>query len=139
MEVRSLVRTRRSFFGRCVHTLPTYSYFRHWLNWVILYSVWFEFDLMPFVILRLLDFERCFLISLYSGTSKRWSPEDGVWMVSWMKYQVFAPLVLLQALNLFWYFLIWRIAVRYARRPVIATSGADDMYIHQGREGCGRL
>lgn len=24
-------------------------YFRHWLNWVMLYSVWFEFDLMPYV------------------------------------------------------------------------------------------
>ncbi len=23
------------------------SYFRHWLNWVILYSVLFEFDLLP--------------------------------------------------------------------------------------------
>ena len=29
-----------------------------------------------------------------------------------MKYQVFAPLVLLQLLNLFWYVFIWRIAFR---------------------------
>ena len=34
-------------------------------------------------------------------------------MVWWMKYQVFVPLVLLQILNLFWYFLMWRIAFRY--------------------------
>lgn len=27
----------------------TWSYFRHWLNLVILYSVWTEFDLMPYV------------------------------------------------------------------------------------------
>ncbi len=43
-----------------------------------------------------------------------------------MKYQVFAPLALLQALNLFWYFLIWRIAARYALRPAIAISGTDE-------------
>ncbi|CDO71251.1 hypothetical protein BN946_scf184908.g8 [Trametes cinnabarina] len=73
--------------------IVVWSYFRHWLNWVMLWSVWYEFDLMP-------------------ETSKRWSPRDGVWMVWWMKYQVFAPIVLLQALNLFWYVLIWRIAYR---------------------------
>ena len=27
--------------------MPT-SYTRHWLNFVILYSVWFEFDLIPY-------------------------------------------------------------------------------------------
>ena len=40
----------RSLFSKL--TLMNYShnsYFRHWLNWVILYSVWFEFDLMPYV------------------------------------------------------------------------------------------
>lgn len=30
-----------------------------------------------------------------------------------MKYQMFAPMLLLQCLNLFWYFLILRIAWRY--------------------------
>ncbi len=34
-------------------------------------------------------------------------------MVWWMKYQVFVPLLALQGLNLFWYFLIWRLAYRY--------------------------
>ena len=29
-----------------------------------------------------------------------------------MKYQIFVPLLLLQFLNLFWYFLIWRLAFR---------------------------
>ena len=40
--------------------------------------------------------------------------QDGVWMVWWMKYQIFFPILLLLCLNLFWYFLILRIAFRYA-------------------------
>ena len=73
--------------------LCIWTYFRHWLNLVMLWSVYSEFDLMP-------------------ETSKRWAPEDGVWMVWWMKYQIFVPILLLQLLNLFWYALIWRIAWR---------------------------
>ena len=90
-----------------------YSYFRHWLNWVIIYSVLTEFDLMPYVsyIFRPASQAHVPPISC-SESSKQWSPEDGVWMVWWMKYQVFAPLLALQGLNLFWYFFIWRIAYR---------------------------
>ena len=33
-------------------------------------------------------------------------------MVHWMRYQIFAPLVLLQLLNLFWYHLMWKILIR---------------------------
>ncbi|KAM5540479.1 hypothetical protein V8D89_005937 [Ganoderma adspersum] len=84
-----------------------WSYFRHYLNWVILYSVWFEFDLMP-------------------ESSRRWSPDDGVWMVWWMRYQIFMPLVLLQALNLFWYFLIWRVAFRALSNRGITDVRSDD-------------
>ncbi|KAH9951612.1 longevity assurance proteins LAG1 LAC1 [Amylocystis lapponica] len=75
-----------------------WTYFRHWQNLVILHSVWTEFDLIP-------------------ATSRRWSPEDGVWMVGWMKYQIFIPILLLQFLNLFWYFLILRILVRAIATP----------------------
>jgi len=39
-----------------------------------------------------------------------------------MKYQVFAPLFLLQLLNLFWYYLIFRVAVR-----AVTTFEADDI------------
>lgn len=35
-------------------------------------------------------------------------------MLWWMRYQIFAPILLLQFLNLFWYFFILRIGARYA-------------------------
>ena len=50
---------------------------------------------------------------LHRETSKQWKTEDGVWMVWWMQYQVLVPIVLLQMLNLFWYFLIWRVLLRF--------------------------
>ncbi|GJJ07563.1 hypothetical protein Clacol_001765 [Clathrus columnatus] len=83
--------------------LVVWTYFRHYLNLKILWSVWFEFDLVP-------EF------------AKRWSPEDGVWFPYWMKYQIFSPLVLLQLVNLFWYFLIWRILIR-----ALTSSKLDDV------------
>lgn len=43
----------------------------------------------------------------------QWAPETGAWLVWWMKYQIFTPLFLLLLLNIFWYFLVWRIAYRY--------------------------
>ncbi|KAK2466282.1 hypothetical protein APHAL10511_001924 [Amanita phalloides] len=79
-----------------------WTYFRHWLNLEILWSVWFEFDLIP-------------------DSAKQWKKEDGVYLVHWMRYQVFAPLVLLQLLNLFWYYLMCRILVR-----AVQTHNADD-------------
>lgn len=68
----------------------------------------------------------------------QWAPETGAWLVWWMRYQIFAPLFLLQLLNLFWYFLIWRIAYRYVQRVILfelswnkphsalQTGGPDD-------------
>lgn len=46
-----------------------------------------------------------------------WAPETGAWLTWWMKYQIFAPILLLQFLNLFWYFLIWRVLLRYVHVP----------------------
>jgi very-long-chain ceramide synthase len=69
----------------------------------MLHSVWTEFDLMP-------------------ESSKRWSPKDGVWLVWWMKYQIFVPILLLQFLNIFWYFLILRIAKRALFSGAAAAS-----------------
>ncbi|KAA1466434.1 longevity assurance proteins LAG1/LAC1 [Dentipellis sp. KUC8613] len=81
-----------------VFFLCIWTYFRHYLNWVMLWSVWKEFDLMP-------------------ESSKRFSPSDGVWMVWWMKWQIFVPIFLLQLLNLWWYYyFILRIGYRYRFR-----------------------
>lgn len=74
--------------------LCVWTYFRHYLNLVMLWSVYTEFETIP-------------------DSSKRWVPEDGVWMVWWMKWQMFAPMMMLQVLNLFWYYLILRVLYRY--------------------------
>ncbi|KAH7921816.1 longevity assurance proteins LAG1/LAC1 [Leucogyrophana mollusca] len=87
--------------------LCVWTYFRHWLNLVMLWSVWNEFDLMP-------------------ESSKKWEPKEGVWMTWWMKYQMFAPILLLQFLNLFWYFLIWRILFRSIVKSSMTDERSDD-------------
>jgi acyl-CoA-dependent ceramide synthase len=94
--------------------LGMWTYFRHYLNLVMLYSIWIEFDLMPCVC-SMSHLGRCMADlspAARRETSKRWSPKDGVWMVWWMKYQIFVPMFLLHLLNLFWYFLFWRVAYR---------------------------
>ncbi|CAL1700746.1 unnamed protein product [Somion occarium] len=87
--------------------LFVWTYFRHWLNLVMLHSVWTEFDLLP-------EF------------AKQWSPADGVWLSWWMKYQIFAPILLLQFLNLFWYVLILRILVRAVTDAKATDVRSDD-------------
>ncbi|KAJ7644087.1 longevity-assurance protein 1 [Roridomyces roridus] len=84
-----------------------WTYFRHYLNLVILWSVWTQFDLIP-------------------DHARRWVWSEGVYMVGWMKYQIFAPLLLLQCLNLFWYFLIWRVAVRAIMTVDLNDDRSDD-------------
>jgi hypothetical protein len=46
---------------------------------------------------------------------KGWYPAQGLWMIWWMKHQMFFALLGLQFLNIFWYYLIWRILLRYVR------------------------
>ena len=48
----------------------------------------------------------------FSESSKRWSWSEGVYLVGWMRYQIFLPLFLLQLINLFWYYLMIKILVR---------------------------
>jgi very-long-chain ceramide synthase len=83
--------------------IVTWTYFRHILNLYILHSVWFEYDLIP-------------------DSSKVWIWENGTYLNWWMKYQVFIPLLLLQFMNFFWYYLILRILVR-----AVTTHVADDV------------
>ncbi|KAF7433033.1 hypothetical protein PC9H_004979 [Pleurotus ostreatus] len=87
--------------------LVTWSYFRLWLNLRILWSVWNEFDLIP-------------------DEAKQWYPESGAWLVWWMKYQIFTPLLLLEFLNLFWYYLILRIAYRAITTNTATDDRSDD-------------
>ncbi|KAG8703929.1 hypothetical protein FRC08_002558 [Ceratobasidium sp. 394] len=63
-----------------------------------MYSVWFEFDLIPEKYMTL-------------------DPSIHAYMPWWLKYQIFLPIFLLQLVNLFWYFLIWRILVRAIFAP----------------------
>ncbi|KAH8113272.1 longevity assurance proteins LAG1/LAC1 [Phellopilus nigrolimitatus] len=95
----NLEKTKMITFG--IFTV-VWTYFRHWLNLVMLYSVWTEFDLVPVA-------------------TRFWRPSEGVWMVWWLQYQIFIPVLLLQVLNLFWYFLILRILVR-----ALSGNGASD-------------
>ncbi|KDR83649.1 hypothetical protein GALMADRAFT_219480 [Galerina marginata CBS 339.88] len=82
-----------------------WTYFRHYLNLVILWSVWFEYSSMP-------------------EWTRKWSWSEGVYMPDWMRYQIFLPLLLLQILNLFWYYLIIKVLIRAVTS--IASDVTDD-------------
>ncbi|KAJ3843399.1 longevity assurance proteins LAG1/LAC1 [Lentinula raphanica] len=84
-----------------------WTYFRHILNFYILYSVWFEYDMIP-------------------ESSKVWVWANGTYLNWWMKYQVFTPLLLLQFLNLFWYFLIMRVLHRAVVGNEVDDVRSDD-------------
>ncbi|ADV22743.1 acyl-CoA-dependent ceramide synthase [Cryptococcus gattii Ru294] len=85
-----------------------WSYFRHYLNIWILWSVWTQFDLIR-------PSER-------SG----FDPLNDNWLSWWMKWQIFTPIFLLQLINLFWYFLIWRILVRAVFYRDLKDERSDD-------------
>ncbi|PWN49645.1 LAG1-domain-containing protein [Violaceomyces palustris] len=86
--------------------MVVWTYFRIYLSAKTLWSVWFQFDLIP-------------------DHTKEWNPEKGWWLVPWMKYQIFAPLFLLLLLNLFWYYLSWRVLIR-ALKGVVADEREED-------------
>ncbi|KAH9965929.1 TLC domain-containing protein [Russula dissimulans] len=90
-----------------VFFLGVWTYFRHYLNLVMLYSVYKDFDLVP-------------------QSARSWSPNKGVWMVWWMKWQIFTPILLLQFLNIFWYLLIWRILWRVVTDNSLQDERSDD-------------
>ncbi|KII95096.1 hypothetical protein PLICRDRAFT_33926 [Plicaturopsis crispa FD-325 SS-3] len=84
-----------------------WTYFRHWLNLRMLWSVWFEFDLIP-------------------EAAKQWFPPEGVWLVWWMKEQIFFAIGALQVLNLFWYYYVIRILVRSILTAQTTDERSDD-------------
>ncbi|KIY49286.1 LAG1-domain-containing protein [Fistulina hepatica ATCC 64428] len=92
------------FFG-------VWTYFRHYLNIVILHSVWIHFDLIP-------------------ESARQWRWREGAWMVWWMRYQIWAPIFALQLINLFWYYLMCRILYR-----AVAGDGASDVRSDDEDEG----
>ncbi|WOO82505.1 Sphingosine N-acyltransferase-like protein FUM17 [Vanrija pseudolonga] len=85
-----------------------WTYFRHYLNLWILWGVYTQFDLIPY------------------DQRATWRPLEDMWMVWWMKWQIFAPIFLLQCINLFWYFLIWRILFRIVFLKVVKDERSDD-------------
>ncbi|PPQ93570.1 hypothetical protein CVT25_005562 [Psilocybe cyanescens] len=84
-----------------------WSYFRHYLNLRILWSVWFE---LP-----------SFIPSQYQD----WNPVEGAYMPRWMHFQVFLPLLVLQLLNLFWYYLINKVLIRALVSNEVDDSRSD--------------
>ncbi|KAI6035161.1 longevity assurance proteins LAG1 LAC1 [Pisolithus orientalis] len=110
-KLLNYIKLERAKFVSFVVFIAVWTYFRHYLNFVILWSVWTEFDLVPEV-------------------SRVWAPPTGAWLVWWMKYQIFAPILLLQMLNLFWYYLIWRIAIRS-----ITSTLTDDRSDDEDNDG----
>ena len=73
--------------------MVAWSYFRLYLSALTLRSVYVHFYLIP-------QYARTF------------SPLRGYWLVWWMQAHVFAPLLLLLLLNIFWYVLMWQILIR---------------------------
>ncbi|ORY35426.1 putative phingosine N-acyltransferase protein [Naematelia encephala] len=85
-----------------------WTYFRHYLNIRVLWSVYTQFDLIP------------------EQYRTRFAPLDDQWMDWWMKWQIFVPIFLLQCINVFWYFLILRILYRAVVVKTIADERSDD-------------
>lgn len=100
---------------------------RHYLNLKILWGVYKNFDLIPYVSAAYIIRAMAKLTSVSTsvpfgslGRTTGWSGGEylrahdrpSVTDEFRMKWQIFAPIFLLQCINLFWYFLIWRILIR---------------------------
>ncbi|WFD33138.1 sphingosine N-acyltransferase [Malassezia sp. CBS 17886] len=82
-----------------------WTYFRIYLSARTLYSVWSDYHKIP-------------------AYARSFNPFGGFWLVYWMQCHVFAPLLLLLLLNLFWYALMWRILYRYVHCAAYLTCSA---------------
>ncbi|KAF8196782.1 TLC domain-containing protein [Mycena galopus ATCC 62051] len=89
----------------------TWTYFRHYLNLIILWSVWTQFSLIP-------------------SHAQKWAPAEGTYLPGWVKYCMWASLAGLQAVNLYWYAFILRIVAR-----ALVTAEADDVRSDDEDEG----
>jgi len=87
--------------------IGVWTYMRHYLNVRILWSVWNEY-------------------ALAAPETRQWDPPRGVWLAGWLRYQIFGALFALQMVNIFWYFLIWRVLYRAVFASVIADDRSDD-------------
>nr|GAT57344.1 longevity assurance proteins LAG1/LAC1 [Mycena chlorophos] len=90
-----------------------WTYFRHYLNIIILWSVYVEYELVP-------------------AAARRWSMQDGVYLTWWLKYFIFAPLFALQLVNLFWYSLVLKIFFKALVTAQATDERSDD---EDGDEG----
>ncbi|KAK8854891.1 hypothetical protein IAR55_003630 [Kwoniella newhampshirensis] len=88
--------------------VAVWTYLRHYLNLWILWSVWYEFDLIA------------------PENRSAFKPLDDKWLAPWMKWQIFVPILVLQFINLFWYFLIWRILIRALLKNPLSDDRSDD-------------
>lgn len=86
-----------------------WTYFRIYTSGRALWSVWYQFDLIP-------------------RYTREWNPSKGWWLVPWMRYQIFAPLFILLLLNIFWYMLMWRIMIRAITNSELADEREEGEY-----------
>ena len=70
-------------------------------------------------------FQYAFMTSVFRESSKVWSYAEGTYLPRWMTFQVFIPLVLLQLLNIFWYYLMLRILARSVLLFLSARPATD--------------
>lgn len=109
-----------------------WTYLRHWLNIRILWSVWYEFDLIPYVFSVSRPVRHVAWVSdlrfrsSRSASTRFFDPPSGHWLAPWMRYQIFVPIFVIQLLNAFWYYLILRILVRTVRGKVIEDDRSED-------------